>query len=140
MSGYGLKVVERGGVKLEDILHKSNPTEGKNCDRENCILCETKLRTGKSVRQSCEKRSAVYETWCEICETRDRMMGMGNNENLTLHKYIGESAHSVYERGTEHQMDAVVLKSGSHILKHCLESPDFGGISKGGSYKWTLPH
>ena len=35
MSGYRLKIVERGGIKLESILVKRNPWEGECCEREN---------------------------------------------------------------------------------------------------------
>ena len=41
MSGYKLKVVERGGIKLEHILVKKNPCEGDCCDRPLCLLCES---------------------------------------------------------------------------------------------------
>ena len=132
LTGYRLKVVERGGTKLENILHKSNLWEGKDCQRKNCLLCDTKLKTGKNTRQSCSKRNAVYETWCATCENRDRdeKHGSGGDESgsegkkseITLHKYIGETSRSVHERGMENLLDARSLNSGSHILKHYLES------------------
>ena len=34
MSGYRMKIVERGGSKLVDILHKANPWAGEDCQRE----------------------------------------------------------------------------------------------------------
>jgi hypothetical protein len=34
MTGYRLKVVERGGTKLEDILARKNFWEGELCDRK----------------------------------------------------------------------------------------------------------
>ena len=40
---------------------------------------------------------------------------------IQLYKYIGESARSCYERGSEHQSDVTQLKPGSHILKHYLD-------------------
>ena len=39
MTRYRLKVVERGGTKLEDILVRKNIWEGEPCDRQNCLLC-----------------------------------------------------------------------------------------------------
>jgi hypothetical protein len=67
LTGYRLKVEERGGIKLEHILRKSNPWEGNNCNRQKCLLSETKQRTEKCMSQSCMKRSVVYETWCGTC-------------------------------------------------------------------------
>ena len=34
-----LKVVERTGEKLTDILHKSNAWEDNFCDRADCLVC-----------------------------------------------------------------------------------------------------
>ena len=31
MTGYRLKIVERGGTKLVDMLHKANPWAGQDC-------------------------------------------------------------------------------------------------------------
>jgi hypothetical protein len=64
MTGYRLKIVERAGLKLEDILHKADPWQGQDCKREKCLLCLTKSRTGKNTTQDCSRRILVYETWC----------------------------------------------------------------------------
>ena len=42
LTGYRLKVVERSGTKLVDILTKSDPWQGADCGRKGCILCLTK--------------------------------------------------------------------------------------------------
>ena len=34
MTGYRIKIVERSGAKLEDILHKSDPWQGQDCGRD----------------------------------------------------------------------------------------------------------
>ena len=69
--GYRLKIVERSGDKLLNLLTSSNPWRGKICDRPNCMLCETKTRTGKNLKQDCSKRNLVYETKCQTCEGRE---------------------------------------------------------------------
>ena len=71
LTGYKLKVVERAGTKLEDILHKSDPWQGKDCCRKKCMLCATKSITNKNQSQDCHKRSAVYEIWCLDCQRRE---------------------------------------------------------------------
>ena len=40
---------------------------------------------------------------------------------VKLHKYIGESCRTSYERGTEHWRDAMDLNEGSHMMKHYLQ-------------------
>ena len=130
LTGYRLKIEERGGRRLQDILHKSNPWEGVDCERQKCLPCETKNRTGKFSTQSCSKRSSVYETWCANCEeksSRDKVVEHGSSSckpvrEITLYKYIGETARSTHERGLEHIGDALNLNYKSHILKHYVDS------------------
>ena len=69
---YRLKFVERAGRKISDILTTSNPWRGKDCERDRCVPCDTKERTGKDKGQDCSKRSLVYETWCLDCEQKKR--------------------------------------------------------------------
>jgi hypothetical protein len=47
LTGYRMKIVEKGGTKLVDILHKSNPWAGENCHRDMYLMCTTKGRARK---------------------------------------------------------------------------------------------
>ena len=38
-TGINIKIVERVGQKLEDVLHKSNPWENLDCNRKDCFSC-----------------------------------------------------------------------------------------------------
>ena len=38
LTGYKLKVVERAGSRLEDVLHRMNPWREEDCGREMCLL------------------------------------------------------------------------------------------------------
>ena len=71
-TGVRIKIVEKTGIKLVDILHKSDPWKGMNCRRENCLLCKTKKLTEKNTNQDCTQRCITYETWCLTCEARER--------------------------------------------------------------------
>ena len=62
-----LKVVERSGQKLQDLLCRSNPWESSDCNRENCLTCKSSAKNSKNPYKSCFKRSVVYETWCNSC-------------------------------------------------------------------------
>lgn len=132
LTGYRLKVVEKAGDKLEDLLTKSNPWQGMDCGRQNCLLCETKLKTDKNLSQDCHTRNLVYETWCMTCLRRDEedaeRRGEGDagrvrelKRKIRKHLYIGETSRSMYERALEHQGDIDQLKSSSHMLRHMLE-------------------
>ena len=122
--------MERTGTKLQDILTRSNPWQGEDCTRKNCLLCHTKARTGKLITQECSKRNIVYETTCTTCEDSARQEqenldqeGQENNgkkNGVKLFKYIGESSRSAYERGWEHVNDMATLNPRSHMLKHVL--------------------
>ena len=70
-TGYKLKIVERGGSKLEDLLHRSDPSQGQDCERQGCLLCSTKLKTGKNTSQCCSKRNLVYKTYCITFRDRE---------------------------------------------------------------------
>ena len=59
MTGYRIKIVEKVGNKLVDLLHKSDPWAGDNCGRERCLLCETKVKENKVNTQDCHKRNCV---------------------------------------------------------------------------------
>ena len=63
-----LKVVERTGRKLVDLLHKSNVWSDQDCQRQDCILCKSCTEEEKKGR--CKSRNVIYETYCETCEDK----------------------------------------------------------------------
>ena len=65
-------MVERGGDSLVDLIHKSDPWAGEDCERDQCKPCWTKIRLGKFKSQDCTKRNCIYETWCIGCWERDK--------------------------------------------------------------------
>ena len=125
-----IKIVERTGTKLQDLLTKSDPWKGSDCSRPNCLLCFTKQRTEKSQTQDCHKRNVVYETRCLTCQEEQEQeienMDLEEQEKrelikkIKLYKYVGETSRSSFERGWEHVNDMAQLKNSSHMLKHVL--------------------
>ena len=131
-TGWYLKVVERAGDSLTDLLHRSDPWSGEDCQREACLHCETKLWSGKYKTQDCSKRNCIYETWCRTCQEReeerieeacgeDEERKMEMKKKIKLHKYVGETSRSVYERAWEHTHSRDQLQTSSHMLKHIIE-------------------
>ena len=140
--GYRLKIVERAGTKLQDLLTSSNPWKGELCERKDCMLCDSKTRSGKNLKQECTRRNLVYETRCHTCEEKEKRKieqeeGKDEKEKrreiekIKIFKYVGETARSVFERAREHKNDIEQLKPCSHMLKHLLdqhEGENFGEI------------
>ena len=130
LTGSKVKIVERTGTKIQDLLTRSNPWKGHDCQRENCLLCFTKLRTENNKTQDCHQRNIVYETRCLTCQEQeiDRIQNLEIPEKertelknkIKLFKYIGESSRSSFERGWEHLNDLKSLSNKSHMLKHIL--------------------
>ena len=63
-TALNIKIVERAGDKLQDILCKSNPWDSVDCKRENCFTCEGTTLSGKSNFKNCRQRSVLYENRC----------------------------------------------------------------------------
>jgi hypothetical protein len=99
MNGYRLKIVERGGAKLVDILHKSNPWAGHDCGRTGCLLC-----------QDCRKRNCVYQTYCITCrerqgkELKDKMQARTSARRRWNRKGTRSEGISILERPTDQSM------------------------------------
>ena len=56
-----IKIVERTGDKIVDLLHRSDPWSDRDCGRDDCIICRS---TGeKEKKGKCKKRGIVYETY-----------------------------------------------------------------------------
>ena len=67
-----IKIVERAGQKIQDIITKSNPWKGQDCERKNCLICYTKIQTEKGTRQDFTQRSLLYETRCLTCKDENK--------------------------------------------------------------------
>ena len=74
----------------------------------------------------------VYQTYCLTCKEEDtarieeeyREDPKKKKEEIRrikLHKYIGETSRSSFERAREHLNDLQQLKPSSHMLRHALD-------------------
>ena len=66
----------------------------------------------------CQKRG---ERKIEDASGGDIEMIREMKRQMQLHKYIGESSRSVFERAVKHQDDIHKLKTSSHMDRHLLE-------------------
>ena len=145
ITGDKMKIVERSGRKLEDILTHNDPWKGADCKRPNCFLCNTKTLTGKDLKKDCTKRNILYEIRCLTCEheQKEHIEELCKNDpelkrkmetHMKVPRYIGESGRSTYERGYEHLDQLASLSNKSHMLKHMIfkhEDQDFSQIKWG---------
>ena len=145
VTGDRVKVVEKAGRKLEDMIAGKDPWKGADCGRKNCLICSTKTLTGKNLKADCTKRNILYEIHCLTCENREleRIREICDEDeerkkdmirNMKTPKYIGETSRSGYERGYEHLNNLASLNSQSHMLRHMVmshEDEDFGEVQWG---------
>ena len=61
---FEIKLVERAGSKVVDILYQSNAWNMMDCERNDCIICNTET----SKKGSCRCRNVLYETFCITCQ------------------------------------------------------------------------
>ena len=99
-----IKMVERGGKTLKDILSRTNPWVSQGCDREECLPCsEEKGRGG-----NCQQEGIVYQISCRECSL----------SNIKA-EYTGESSRTPFLRGREH-LDGLRKRNEKNALwKHC---------------------
>ena len=77
------KIVEKGGVTLEQKLRRSNPWANKKCERPKCFPCQSE-KGG-----NCWRESVTYDIFCKVCGEK-------------VSSYKGETGRNAFTRGGEH--------------------------------------
>ena len=60
-----LRIVERGGTKLKDLLCKANPWGDQRCEREECFPCAGREEGKAGI--DCMKENITYTIKCTKC-------------------------------------------------------------------------
>ena len=89
LSRYRIKIVERTGIRLGDLLRNKGPNYGQECGRESCHPC--KARDSQKKQYPCLDRSVLYRAFCLKCKKEGKVA-----------EYIGETVKSVYQRSYNH--------------------------------------
>ena len=110
LSGEKVKIVERGGTQVKQIMHKSNPWNKGFCGRANCLTC---LHGDGS--QNCFDKNVVYQISCQDCEE-------GEQKKSAI--YIGQTSRSLHERGKEHLLGLRQKQEKNPLFKHVSEVHD----------------
>ena len=100
-----IKLVEKTGVSLGDMLRTSDPKKERKCNRADCPVC---VSGGKG---NCRTLDINYTMTCECNGV-----------------YTGTTTRSAYIRGKEHMNDLVSKKEESDLWKHCRD--EHGGEDK----------
>ena len=105
-SGLKIKLVEKSGRTLGELLRTSDPRKKKRCNRINCPVCTTE---GKG---NCKAQNANYKITCECGDV-----------------YTGTTTRTSYIRGKEHHKDMSEKKEESDLWEHCVKKHE-GNIKK----------
>ena len=126
-----VRVVERGGKGVLQLLHTNDPFAGAPCGRASCIPCNN---SEKEKKENCDKRGILYETFCVQCEEVAKTKKARGEEAVT-YRYVGKSHLAMADRGALHLADSrrgmAGKFDGSHMARHTLEmhpgeAPKFG--------------
>jgi hypothetical protein len=105
-----IKIVEKGGLKIKDILGSKNPFKTPNCIEKTCPLCtESEFVDIHSEDRKipCITNNVGYRWLCVTCKERD-----------IVKVYEGETARSARLRGLEHLKDLEKKRDKSVLYKH----------------------
>ena len=101
-------IVERGGVSVERMLMKTNPTESDNCGRD-CFGCNQ----GGEHKNICRKSNVLYNWECEKTECDAGYDGQSSKNNFTR---SGQHI-SLYNNWVRYEDGSVNPKSGKGYAK-----------------------
>ena len=101
-----IKIVEKGGIKIENILTKKDPFEKEKCKNKLCPICKNE---NNKLNILCNSNNVGYRWVCHTCEVRNKTK-----------VYEGETARSARLRGIEHVKQLEGKKKDSVLYKHKL--------------------
>ena len=106
-----IKIVEKGGIKVENILTKKDPFVKEKCSEKLCPICKTDTQ---KMNILCNPNNVVYRWTCCTCWNRDKVK-----------VYEGETSRSARLRGIEHVRSYLAKREDSVLYKHkILEHKD----------------
>ena len=94
------KIIEKGGVTLDQKLRRSDPWAGGKCGRERCFPCMG------DKGGNCWREGVTYSLWCEKC-----------GEAVACYK--GETGRNSYTRGLEHLDNLEARKKARSLSSGC---------------------
>ena len=115
LTKFRVKVVERAGTSLQNLLSQTSIWRGLPCGRGECVSCN---QGGEEV-PPCTRSNVVYENICLSCNPGALKKGdLEAQETDQPSLYVGESSRSLQERMVEHWGSYRRREEVSHIRKH----------------------
>ena len=106
-----IKIVEKGGIKVENLLMKKDPFTKEKCSEKLCPLCKDESKKNNII---CNSNNVGYRWLCCTCQTKNK-----------LKVYEGETSRSARLRGIEHVKSYIGKTNDSVLYKHkMLEHED----------------
>ena len=106
-----IKIVEKGGIQMKQILTSKNPFQKEKCKEKWCPLCNesknVECEPKPNSKLLCRTNNVGYRWVCLTCKSR-------NLDKI----YEGESSRSARIRGAEHIKDLEKKKISSPLYKH----------------------
>jgi hypothetical protein len=105
-----IKIEEKGGLKMKDILCSKNPFPKMTCLQKTCPLCTTSQHVEvntEEVKIPCNTNNIGYRWICLTCKERNKVK-----------VYEGETGRSARTRGAEHLKELEKKKEKSVLFKH----------------------
>ena len=99
-----IKIIEKGGLKVENILTKKDPFKKDKCLENLCPLCKEESKKIDVIGNS---NNVGYRWTCSTCQSRDKVK-----------VYEGETSHSARLRGIEHLKSYYSKRNDSVLYKH----------------------
>ena len=99
-----IKIIEKGGIKVENILTKKDPFVKDKCSEKLCPICQNE---SNKVNVMCNSNNVGYRWVCKTCQTRNKVK-----------VYEGESSRSARLRGLEHLKSYFGQREDSVLYKH----------------------
>ena len=94
-----IKVVEKAGIQVKNLIQKSEPFKQNKCNDKDCFPC-TSSKNNKHT--NCRKDGVIYYITCNTCRAQ----------------YVGESSRNGNTRGKEHLNDYETNRDSSIMLRH----------------------
>ena len=89
-----VKIVEKGGLKVKDMLGSKNPFKKTKCEEKACPMCTSSefiLQNSDDIQIPCSTNNVGYRWSCLTCKDRK-----------IIKIYEGETSRSARIRGAEH--------------------------------------
>ena len=100
-----IRVVEKSGMKLKDMLQKKDIGSGGQCDGD-CFICTT------SQKGDCMASGVTYKIQCDSVHPEG------------TYEYNGKTMKNGYSRGVEHRTQLNKRTGDSVLWRHCVEKHD----------------